>query len=344
MTSNLGEIARVIDAELRGAADCPITGVGTLENAVEGQLSFLANPRYIQYLTSTRASAVVLSAVHADDCPVSCLVAEDPYLAYVRAVRYLNPDPVIEPGIHPSAVVDDSAFIHATARVSANCSIGRNVRLDEGVYLGPGCVIEDNVSIGKSSRLSANISLCHDVIIGQRCEIHPGVVIGGDGFGLANDGGEWLKIPQLGSVEIMDDVEIGANTAIDRGALENTRIESGVKIDNLVQIGHNVVIGAHTAIAGCAVIAGSVTIGRRCMIGGATAIAGHISITDDVVITGLSGVTNSIRKAGMYSGAMTITDSRTWRKNMARFRHLDELVRRVNELEQRLENTKSDRE
>ena len=336
MSNRLGEIAQVIDAELVGNPDCVVSGVATLKNASTDELTFLANPRYTKYLKTTTAAAVVLSPENADSCPVNCLISDNPYLAYVKAVRYMNPDVAFQSGIHSSAVVSDTAKIHESAYIGPNSFVGKNVLIGEKVYIGPGCVIEDNVSIGDSTRLVANVTLCHSVVIGQRGLFHPGVVIGSDGFGLANDSGSWLKIPQLGSVTILDDVEIGANSAVDRGALENTIIEEGVKIDNLVQIGHNVIIGAHTAIAGCAAVAGSVTIGKRCMIGGVSAIAGHISIADDVIITGLSGVTNTIKKAGMYSGAMTITDNLTWRKNMVRLRHLDEMARKLGELEEQI--------
>jgi UDP-3-O-[3-hydroxymyristoyl] glucosamine N-acyltransferase len=336
MSSNLGEIAQVIDAELVGDPLCRVSGVATLKNASSDELTFLANPRYTKYLKTTTAAAVVLSAEAAADCPVNCLISNNPYLAYVKAVRYLNPEATFEPGIHASAVIDVTATIHESSFIGANSFVGKNVIIGERVYIGPGCVIEDNVSIGMSTRLVANVTICHGVVIGQRGLIHPGVVIGSDGFGIANDSGTWLKIPQIGSVTILDDVEIGANSAIDRGALENTLIEEGVKIDNLVQIGHNAVIGAHTAIAGCAAIAGSTTVGKRCMIGGMSAVTGHISIANDVIITGLSGVTNSIKNAGMYSGAMTITDNMTWRKNMVRFRHLNEMARRLGELEEQI--------
>lgn len=337
MLSRLGDIAEAVRAELIGDPDCMISGVGTLKNALPGQLSFLANRRYFEYLKTTRAAAIVLAPNDVQYCPVNVLVAKDPYLTFVKAVRYLQPQSAHEPGIDPSASISHSATIHPSACIAAHTSIAAGVTIAENVIIGPGCVLEQNVVIGKNSRLVANITICRDVKIGERVLLHPGVVIGADGFGIANDAGEWLKIPQLGSVIIKDDVEIGANTTIDRGALDNTVVEEGVKIDNQVQIGHNSVIGAHTAIAGCTGIAGSVTIGKRCMIGGGTAIAGHIDIVDDVVIHGLSGVSNSIKQAGTYSGTMTVTDNKTWRKNMARFKHLDELARRVIALEDKIE-------
>lgn len=339
-SSSLGEIAELIQAELVGDPDCKINGVGTLKSAGPGQLSFFTNRRYFSYLKSTRASAVVLAREDVDDCPVYALVSANPYLAYVKAVRHLYSEPTLESGIHPTASISDSAVIGPGVAIGAHTSIGHHVVIGEHASIGPGCVLEKNVIIGNYTRLVARVCVCRDVRVGNRVLLHPGVVIGADGFGIANDAGKWIKIPQLGSVLIGDDVEIGANTTIDRGAIENTVIEEGVKIDNLVQIGHNVIIGAHTAIAGCAAIAGSTVVGKRCMIGGAVAITGHIEIADDVTITGLSGVTNSIKEPGVYSGTITVTDNETWRKNMARFKNLDELARRVNTLEHKIEKNK----
>ena len=337
MTITLGEIAELIGAELDGDADSVISGVGTLLNAEQGHISFLANRRYRSYLDRTRATAVILKEEDKSNCPVFSLVVHDPYLSYATVVRFLYPEPDFNPGIHELAYVNETANIHSTAYIGAHSCIGNNVTVGEEVYIGPGCVIEDNVTVGRRSRLTANITLCHGTIIGERARIHPGVVIGADGFGIANSNGQWLKIPQLGKVVIGNDVEIGANTTIDRGALEDTVIEEGVKIDNQVQIGHNVTIGAHTAIAGCVGIAGSTSIGKRCMIGGGAGLSGHIEIADDVIITAFSGVANSLTEAGVYSGAMASTDNKTWRKNIARFKHLDELARRLNLLEKKLD-------
>jgi UDP-3-O-[3-hydroxymyristoyl] glucosamine N-acyltransferase len=333
----LGEIAQAIDAELEGDPDCPISGVATLQHAVTGQLTFLANRRYMQFLSTTGASAVVLARDDRPACPVNALIADDPYLAYVKAVRLLQPEPAFSPDRHESAVIGDGAKIHPRSFIGAQACLGDGVTIDEHVYIGPGCVLEDGVEVGRDTRLVANVTLCHGARIGQRVLLHPGVVIGADGFGIANDSGNWLKIPQLGRVVVGDDVEVGANTTIDRGALEDTVIEEGVKIDNQVQIGHNVVVGAHTAIAGCVAVAGSVRIGKRCMIGGQSALAGHIDIADDVVITGMSGVSNSIKQAGMYSSGIPVTENKRWRRNIARFLHLDELVRRLKVVEGKLD-------
>ncbi len=333
MPATLGEIAEEIDAELEGDPGCKITNVAALHDAGAGYLSFLANRRYYPFLKTTRASAVVLAEGDAPGCSTAKLVSSDPYLSYAKAARFLNPPVDFNPYIHPSAVVYENVNIPAGCFIGANSVIGKDVSIGDKTYIGPGCVIGEKVVIGSHCRLHANITLLNRIEIGERVVIHPGVVIGADGFGIANDGEEWLKIPQLGSVIIRDDVEIGANTTIDRGALGNTMIEAGVKIDNQVQVGHNTKIGAHTAVAGCVGFAGSVKVGKRCMIGGASAIAGHIEIADDVVITGMSGVSSSIKKAGVYSSGITITDNKTWRKNMVRFKQLDKIVKRFFELE-----------
>ena len=340
MEYSLGEIARLINVKLIGDADYVINGVGSLSTAKSKQISFFANSKYRDDLKQTGAGAVIVSYEDVELCPSNLLVCKDPYACYIKVTNLIHPIPEHQPGIHPSAVIEGSAQISESVFIGANTYIGSHVELDENVFIGHGCVVEDNCKIGSHTRLQSNVTLCHNVIIGERVMLHPGVVIGSDGFGLVPDDGQWLKIHQLGTVEIGNDVEIGANTAIDRGAMDNTRIEEGVKIDNLVQIGHNVIIGAHTAIAGSAVIAGSVIIGKRCMIGGASAIAGHNRIADDVVITGMSGVTNSINKPGKYSGSMTTMDNTSWRKNMVRLRHLDELVRKINTLEDKISKSK----
>ena len=333
MTATLAEIAAEIDAELQGDPASEIINVASLHNSAAGDLSFYINKNYHADLETTRAGAVVLTAADAPACPTARLVSDDPYLAYAKAARFLNPLADFTPGIHPSAVVDATADTAADCFIGANAVIGENVVIGSGTYIGPGCVIEADVVIGSHCRFYANVTLIERVEIGMRVLIHSGAVIGADGYGIANDAGRWLKIPQLGNVVIQDDVEIGANTTIDRGSLETTVIETGVKIDNQVQIGHNTRVGEHTAIAGAAVVAGSVKIGRRCMIGGASAITGHIEIVDDVVITGMSGVSNSIKQAGVYSSGVPVTDNKTWRKNMVRFRHLDEIARKIARME-----------
>lgn len=337
MSHSLKEIADHIGAELHGDPACIIHGVGPLSGAGNGQITFLGNSKLARLLPATGASAVILGAADRLQCPVHALVSDNPYVAYVKAAQLLHPVPGFTPGVDADAIVHESASVAASAWVGPGAVVGARARIEREAYVGPACVIGADVSIGRASRLVAGVVLCSGVSIGERVLLHPGAVIGADGFGLANDHGTWLKIPQLGGVRIGNDVEIGANSAVDRGAIDDTVIEDGVKIDNLVQIGHNVRVGAHTAIAGCAAIAGSTKVGRRCMIGGAAALSGHIEIADDVIITGMSGVPNSIRQAGTYSGAMTTMNNLAWRKTMARLKHLDELARRVRDLERALE-------
>lgn len=333
MPVKLGEIAQTVDAELDGDPECLISGIATLKNAKSGELSFFANRRYFSLLHSTRASAVILSPDDGYAFNGNKLLAPDPYLAYVKAVRSLYTESPCPGGRHASAVIGSDVDIDESVYIGANVVIGENVRIGVNVYIGPGCVIEDDVTVDDGCRLVASVTVCRGVKIGKCAILHPGVVLGADGFGIANENGHWLKIPQLGSVVLHDDVEIGANTTVDRGALEDTVIGEGVKIDNQVQIGHNVIIGEHTAIAGCVAVAGSVHIGKRCMIGGSSALSGHIDIADDVTITGMTGVSNSIKKAGVYSSGIPATDNRLWRRNIIRFKHLDELARRVKALE-----------
>ncbi len=335
MTYTLGEIAKHIDADLHGDPECQIKNVATLNKAKVGAISFLANRRYAKQLITTKASAVILSAKDIESNPVFSLVVEDPYLGFARAVNLLYPQAKRQPGIHPTSDIAPNAFVDSTVSIGPNVVIGENTRIEANVEIEPGCVIGSEVTIGADSKLLANVVLVNGVQIGARVILHPGVVIGSDGFGLANNNGQWLKISQIGSVMIGNDVEIGTNSSIDRGALEDTIIEDGVKIDNQVQIGHNVRIGAYTAIAGCVGIAGSTTIGERCMIGGAVSISGHVEITNDVIITGMSGVANSIKEPGIYSSGFPAMDAKEWRKNVASMKHLFKLNSRLIKLEKK---------
>ena len=332
---SIGELVTRLGGTLKGDPDIRLTAVGTLATAGGGALSFLANPHYRAQLESTGAGCVVLGPDDAGHCPVAAIVADDPYVYYARAAALIAPEPRVSPGIHPSAVIHPDAHIDPAAWVGPQAVIGENAVVGVGASIGPGCVLGDGVRIGAHTRLSANVTVLAEASLGERCLLHPGVVVGGDGFGIAWDGDGWIKVPQLGGVEIGDDVEIGANTAIDRGAIENTVIESGVKLDNLIQIGHNVRIGAHTVIAGCTGISGSTTIGPRCMIAGQVGIAGHLEIAGGTVITGKTLVSHSIQEAGQFSGALPMDDSRKWRRNSARFRNLDDLARRVAQLERK---------
>ena len=329
MGLTLGQLAVRFGCELRGDPDVEVERAGTLEQAGPDALTFLANSRYRRYLAGTRAGAVVLEPHYVDECPVAALVAANPYAIYARIAAVLHPPPAVAPGIDPSAVVDPTARIDALATVGALSVVEAGAAIGPRAVVGPGCIVQSGASVGADSRLIARVTICRDVRLGERCIVHPGVVIGGDGFGFAPDRGTWLKVPQIGSVRVGDDVEIGANTTIDRGAIEDTVIEDGVKLDNQIQVGHNVRIGAHTALAACVGISGSVTIGRRCMIGGAVGIAGHLSICDDVVITGLSMVSSSVRKPGIYSSGIPIQEAALFRRNVARFRNLDRLMRNL---------------
>ncbi|MCZ6804670.1 MAG: UDP-3-O-(3-hydroxymyristoyl)glucosamine N-acyltransferase [Proteobacteria bacterium] len=330
MPATLGELSQVSGARLEGDEDCIISSLNTLKLAKEGEISFLSNRHYANQLPQTNASAVILSEEDFKNCPTNSLVSETPYLAYANIAIHLYPKTKRSGYIDESVVFGSDCNIDSSVSISANVVVGNNVVIHSGTTIGPGCVIENNVEIGENTSLHANVTLCHDVILGRNIILHPGVVIGADGFGLVQEKDQWIKIPQIGSVIIDDNVEVGANSTIDRGAIEATIIGPGVKIDNQVQIGHNVVVGENTAIAGCAGIAGSSVIGKRCMIGGAVSISGHIEITDDVIITGMSGVANSIKSPGVYSSGLPIvTDNRIWRKNIIRFKKLDEIIKKI---------------
>lgn len=333
MPYTLGEIAKHIGAELFGNAEDIIHGIGTLENAKNGEISFLSNRKYTGLLKKTRATAVILNKEDHSLCPVSALVIENPYLGFAYTARFLYQKKTFHPGIDPSAVIDKTAKIHAESCIGPMVTIGAGSEISKNVYIGSACSIGNNVKIGAGTRLYSNVVLYDDVSIGSDSVLHSGVIVGADGFGIANDNGKWIKIPQIGSVIIGNDVELGANTTIDRGALENTIIEDGVKIDNQVQVGHNVHIGAHTAIAGCVAIAGSTRIGKRCMIGGACGISGHIEICDDVILMGMTGVANSIKQPGMYGSGIPAMDVKLWRKNAVAFKQLYKLNSRIRKIE-----------
>lgn len=322
--------------EVRGNPDLRIAGVGTLHNATGGQLSFLANSRYRRFLRNTRASAVVVHPRDADEAPCAVIVSDNPYATYARMVARLFPAPAVTPGVHPAASVEDGAEVDDRASVGPNAFIGRGARIGAGACVGPNCVVDEGAIVGEETNLVASVTIGWGVDVGRRCRFQPGVVVGADGFGLARESDHWIRVPQVGSVRIGDDVELGANTTVDRGALDDTVLEEGVKLDNQIQVAHNVRIGAHTVIAGCTAIAGSVTIGRHCQIAGGVGIAGHIEIADEVVVTAMTLVTHSLREAGVYSGSLPVDDFRSWRRNSARFRKLDTLARRVAGVEKEL--------
>ncbi|GGY24852.1 UDP-3-O-acylglucosamine N-acyltransferase [Rhodanobacter panaciterrae] len=318
---------------VKGDGTRVIDGVGTLAGATPSQLSFLSNSKYTTQLAATRAGVVVLREENLPDCPGSALIAKDPYVAYAQIAALFERLPAAPSGIHPTAVVAASARISASASIGPCCVIEDGAVIEDGVILGPHCIVGEHCTVGAQSRLVARVTLVTRVTLGRRVLVHPGAVIGSDGFGLAFDKDHWIKLPQLGGVRIGDDCEIGANTTIDRGALDDTVLEEDVRLDNQIQIAHNVYVGAHTAMAGCAAVAGSAKIGRYCMIGGNAGVLGHLELADRVTITAKSLVTHSIREPGEYSSGVPLQDNRQWRKNAARFKHLDEYARRLSALE-----------
>lgn len=323
------DLAAQFNLALHGDAEARVDGVGTLAGAGPTQLSFLANPRYRGQLASTNAGVVVMRAQDAEGFAGTALVARDPYAAFARMAALFEPLPMREPGVHPSAVVDATAHVAPDAHVGPFVSIGARSRIGAGAIVGAGCVIGDDCVVGAGSELVSRVTLVTRVVLGQRVRVHPGAVLGAAGFGMAMEAGRWLNVPQLGGVRVGDDCEIGANTTVDRGAIEDTVLEDDVRLDNQIQIGHNVHIGAHTAMAGCSAVAGSATIGRYCLIGGAAGVLGHLEICDKVVVTAMSLVTSSIREPGEYSSGTPLMDNRSWRKNAARFKQLDRIARRV---------------
>ena len=329
----LAQLAERFALELRGEGSLTISGVGTLAAATPAQLSFLANPRYRGELRACRAGAVVLRADDAAECPGAALIAADPYVAFAKIAAIFDVPPAAAPGAHATAVVAPDASIDPSASIGPFCVVEAGAVIGPGATIGSHCVIGPDCRVGAQSRLIARVTLVARVTLGDRVLIHPGVVIGADGFGLAFEKDHWIKVPQLGGVRIGNDCEIGANTTIDRGAIEDTVIEDDVRLDNQIQIAHNVRIGAHTAMAGCSAVAGSATIGRYCLIGGGAGILGHLSVADRVTVTAMTLVTHSIQTAGEYSSGTPVQANREWRRNAARFKHLDELTRRVQALE-----------
>ncbi len=332
-TFRLDELATRFTLERHGAADITIRGVATLARAGQDQLAFLANPGYVSQLQATQAGVVVLAADQARHSPAPTLIAEDPYATFAKIAALFESPATAQAGIHPSAVIDPTAIIDPRASIGPGCVIEQGVRIERGVVIGPHGVIGPDCHIGAQSHLLANVTLVTRVHLGQRVLIHPGAVLGADGFGLVFSEERWLKMPQLGGVKVGDDCEIGANTTIDRGTLDDTTLEEDVHLDNQIQIAYNVVIGAHTAMAGCSAIAGSTRIGQYCLIGGGAGILGHLEIGDRITVTAMSLVTSSIRTPGEYSSGTPLQAKRLWRRNAVRLKHLDELTRRVAALE-----------
>jgi len=343
----LQELAERFGLELRGEPDHLIDGVGTLMRATSSQISFLANPAYRSELENTRAGAVLVEGKNAERCPGNILVAEDPYLAYARIASLFDAGPQARPGVHQSAVIDASATLGKNVSIAANVVIGANTVIGNGCTLHPGVVIGPDCVLGEACLLYANVTLQHGVSLGKRVILHPGAVIGADGFGIAfardrSSGGHWEKVPQLGGVRIGDDCEIGANSSVDRGAIEDTVLEEDVRVDNQVQIGHNVHIGAHTAIAGAAAIAGSARIGRYCMIAGGAGVNGHVAIADRTTIGAASNAMRDIDETGTtWDSHVPAQPIRAWQRILSRLLKLDALSKRVSKLEKTQMNDSS---
>jgi UDP-3-O-[3-hydroxymyristoyl] glucosamine N-acyltransferase len=333
MPISLGELATSFACELIGDPDVVVDDVASLSNAGPSSLSFLSNPAHMQLLSSTKAAVVILRADDAGESPTASLVNENPYACYARMAAVIHPAPSYEPGVHESAVIATTAKIAASAHIAPHAVIGDRSIIGENVFVGPGSVVGPDCVIADDCKLIANVTLTRSVRIGVRGIVHPGVVIASDGFGNAKTPDGWLKIPQLGGVIIGDDVEIGANTTIDCGSLDDTVIEDGVRIDNLCMIAHNVRIGAHTAMASMTGIAGSTVIGKRCLFAGKAGAVGHVTICDDVVVSGKGMISKDIREPGVYASSFPAEKISEWNRKVARFRRLDTLIDRIKKLE-----------
>jgi len=344
LQKTLHDIAQLINAELKGEPQLLITAVSPLDKAEKNHISFINNSKYLSKAKQSKASALIVNAETAEQLDGNVLSVKDPYLAFAKIAQVFDSTPRPQPTIHPSATIAEDAqlgantYIGPNAVIESGVKIGAGAIIDAGVYLGENCIIGDNC------RIYPNTVLYHGVTLGCDCLIHANVVIGSDGFGYANDKGRWVKIPQVGGVAIGNDVEVGAHTAIDRGALEDTEIGDGVILDNHIHIAHNVKIGEHTAIAGCTAIAGSAVIGKYCTIAGRVSIIGHISICDKAHVTATTFVNKSITEPGAYSSGTTHQTNKTWQKSAVRFRQLDDMWRKMKQLEKELLQLKSNRE
>jgi UDP-3-O-[3-hydroxymyristoyl] glucosamine N-acyltransferase len=332
----LGQLADNLGATLSGDAGLPIHGLAALQDAGPGHLSFLANPQYRKFLASTRATAVLLTPADAQAFAGNALVVDNPYLAYGRLSHLFDRKPIASTGIHPSAIIAADALVDPSACIGPGVVVESGAQIGAGVTLGAYCVVGARSRIGEGGWLAPRVTLYHDVVIGYRVVIQSGAVIGGEGFGFANEKGVWRKIAQIGGVTIGDDVEIGANTTIDRGALSDTVIGNGVKLDNQIMIAHNVQVGDNTAMAGCVGISGSTRIGKNCMIAGGVGMVGHIEVCDNVFVTGMTMVTRSISEPGAYSSGTAMQPAAEWKKSVARLRQLDDIARRLQQLEKRV--------
>ncbi|MGB1262775.1 MAG: UDP-3-O-(3-hydroxymyristoyl)glucosamine N-acyltransferase [Cognaticolwellia sp.] len=336
MSYTLADIAEKIGAVVHGDKQCEISSIATLAEATTGQIAFLSNRKYSAQLASAQASAVIVTEADADKCQHNALVMDNPYMGYALVAQLLDTTPKPANAIHPSAVIAEDVTLGEGVTIGANAVVEAGVTIGNNVSVGAGSFIGIAAKIGANSTIWSNISIYHGVVIGENCAIHANSVVGSDGFGYANNQGAWVKIPQLGTVIIGDNVEIGASTTIDRGALGNTIINNGVILDNQIQIAHNVVIGENTAIAACSVIAGSTQVGKNCVIAGLVGINGHINIADGCVFTGMTMVTKSLTEPGVYSSGMPCQPNKEWHKNNARIRKLESLTKRVANVEKEI--------
>ncbi|MBI4357531.1 MAG: UDP-3-O-(3-hydroxymyristoyl)glucosamine N-acyltransferase [Gammaproteobacteria bacterium] len=345
ITFTLQQLATHIQADFKGNPDYTVQGITTLSKATPDHVSFLSNAHRRQELKTTKAGIVILSRKHLPYCHSHCLVTSNPYLGFAKIAQLFSPNVPLEYGIHSTALIDKSAQIGAKVRIDPYVVIGPRSIIEEGAHIGTGSIIGSDAWVGRDSHFFPHVTLYDGVKIGQRVTVHTGTVIGSDGFGYAKEdtgnGFRWVKIPQQGSVYIGDDVEIGANTTIDCGTLEDTRIEEGVILDNQIQIAHNVTIGAHTALAGCSVVGGSTTIGKFCAIGGKTSIADHLVIADHAMIAGGSNIAHSIEKPGIYGGPFLAHTN--WKRNTIAFQNLSKLLSRVRTIEKQLLGNRSPR-
>ncbi|MDB5810373.1 MAG: UDP-3-O-(3-hydroxymyristoyl) glucosamine N-acyltransferase, LpxD [Betaproteobacteria bacterium] len=331
----LREITAKFGGDLIGDPDVRVSQVAAIESAGPADIVFISQARYLSQLPQTKAGAAILAKDAPEAAGIARIVCANPYAYFAKVSTLFNPPASTVAGMHKSAVVDKTARVDKTASIAANAAVGKNVRIGKRAQIGAGCFIGDGSVIGDDTVLHANVTVYHGCRLGMRCIVHSGVVVGADGFGIAREDGKWNKIPQIGGVDIGDDVEIGANTTIDRGTLEDTVIGEGVKLDNQIQIAHNVKVGAHTAIAACVGVAGSATIGRNCALGGAAMIYGHITIADGVSISAGTLVMKSLAQPGTYTGVYPFSTHQRWLKNAAQLRNLDELAERVRQLEAR---------
>jgi len=332
----LGAIVEQFGGELVGDADAMVRQVAPLSSALSWHISFLSNPKFRRQLQNCRAGAVIMGVAERDATHLPRILSDNPHAYFAKVCALLNPRQAYAPGIHSTAIVDQTATVPASATIGAFAFVGEGVKIGEHAVIGSGCHIGEGVEVGDDSLFYPQVVVYHGCVIGKRAILHSGAVIGADGFGLAMEKGCWIKVPQIGRVVIGDDVEIGANTTVDRGAMDDTIIEDGVKLDNQIQVAHNVHIGAHSAVAGCVGIAGSAKIGKHCTVGGSGMILGHLEIADRVNISAGTLVTKSIAKAGTYTSVMPFSLHQDWLKNAAHLRHLDKMAEKLSELEKKI--------